>query len=72
MCSRAEQYKIIYQSVLPGIQMSLEHAENKIGKPKKKANCAGQKRSTVIFVEAGNILDWFKQTIGTIWQWSAI
>ena len=33
---------------------------------------AGQKRLAVIFVEAGNILDWFNQAIGKIWQWSAI
>ena len=33
--SRAEYHKIIYQSLLPGTQMSLKHAENKIGKPKK-------------------------------------
>ena len=50
--------------------MSLKHAENKIGKPKKKF--AGQKRSAVTFVEAGNILDWFNQAIGNNWQWSAI
>ena len=50
--------------------MSLKHAENKIGKPKKQ--CAGQKRLAVIFVEAGNISDWFNQAVGKIWQWSAI
>ena len=50
--------------------MSLKHGENKIDKPKKE--CAGQKRSVVIFVEAGSILDWFYQAIGKNWQWSAI
>ena len=50
--------------------MSLKYAENQISKPKKQ--CAGQKRSAVIFVEAGNILNWFNQAIGKIWQWSAI
>ena len=37
-----------------------------------KKQCAGQKRSAFIFVEAGNILDWFNQAIGKIWQWSGI
>ena len=50
--------------------MSLKHAENKIGNLRKQ--CAGQKRSAVIFVEAGNILDWLNQVIGNIWQWYAI
>ena len=34
-CSRAEWHKIIYQSVSPGIRMSLKHAENEIGRPEK-------------------------------------
>ena len=50
--------------------MSLKHAENKMGKPKKQS--VSQKRSAVIFVEVGNILDWFDQAIGKIWQWSSI
>ena len=37
-----------------------------------KKQCAGQKRSAVIFVEVGNIFDWFNQAIGKLWQWSAI
>ena len=51
--------------------MSRKYAENKNGEPIKK-QCVGQKRLVVIFVEAGNILDWFNQAIGKIWQWSAI
>ena len=35
-CCKAESHKIIYQSVSPGIQMSLKHAENKTGKPKQE------------------------------------
>ena len=37
----------------------------KIGKPQKQ--CASQKGLAVIFVEAGNILDWFNQAIGKLW-----
>ena len=37
-----------------------------------KKQCVGQKHSAVIFVEGGNILDWFNQAIEKIWQWSAI
>ena len=35
-CSRAEPHKIIYQSISPGNQMSLKHAENKTSKPKQE------------------------------------
>ena len=35
-CSRAESHKFIYQSVSPGTQMSLKHAENKNVKPKQE------------------------------------
>ena len=41
--------------------MSLKHAENEIGKPKKQY--VSQKRLAVIFMEVGNILDWFNQAI---------
>ena len=51
--------------------MSLKHAE--IKPVSLKNQCAGQKRSAVIFVEAAEIiLDGFNQAIGKNWQWSAI
>ena len=50
--------------------MSLKHAENKIGKPKKAMR--GSKAFGRHFCDSGNILDRFNQAIGKIWQWSAI
>ena len=57
---------------LYGLEFRCRYNMQKIKPVSLNKNAHAHNCSTVIFVEVGIVLDWIKQPIGKIWQWSAI